>query len=173
MTDANPDLVDQIAILRKVFDLIPENTIITDPDGHIIYANPIVYRKTGFSEADVVGQNPGKLWGGHMPLEFYAEMWDTIKNKKRAWSGEIKNLTKDGEEFWVKLQISPVLGDDGEILFFLALEPDITERKKMAESLNDKADFLEKMSHLMVARELKMVSLKEEIDTLESHLSKN
>lgn len=161
---------DSIEAIKKLFDLIQEHLVITDVDGKILYANTAVLKKTGFSQEEIIGQNPGKLWGGQMPKEFYVEMWDTIKNKKMPWSGEIKNVTKDGKEIWVNLQINPVLDDDGDILFFVALEPDITERKKMAENLKNKSEFLDKMSRLMVDRELKMTTLKEEADTLKEQL---
>jgi signal transduction histidine kinase len=43
--------------------------------------------------------------------------------------GEVRNKRKDGVEYWQDLYISPVLDEDGQIKFFIGIEPNITERK--------------------------------------------
>lgn len=65
-----------------------------------------------------------------MPKEFYEKMWQAIKIEKRPFAAEVKNKRKDGTEYWQELHISPVLRENGEVKFFIGIEPDITERKE-------------------------------------------
>lgn len=122
----------------KKFELVIENTsqhvIITDTEGTIIYANPAVTAITGYSNEEVIGQNPS-LWGKQMPPDFYLKMWSTIKNEKKTFTGEIKNRRKNGEIYISKAIISPVLDNEGEIKFFVGLETDISKEKLLEQAL--------------------------------------
>lgn len=128
--EAREALARQVEALRQGFDDMPDHVIVTDADGHIIYANPAVERHTGFSVGEVLGKNPADLWGGHMPKEFYVHLWQTIKGEKRTFRGEVRNRRKDGTEYWQELSITPVLNAAGEAVFFIGIEPDITARKE-------------------------------------------
>ncbi len=116
--------------LKWGFDEVNDHVVITDPDANIIYANKAVERNTGFSIDEIIGRSPGDLWGGQMPKEFYEKMWQTIKIEKRPFVAEVKNKRKDGTEYWQELHISPVLWENGEVKFYIGIEPNITERKK-------------------------------------------
>jgi PAS domain S-box-containing protein len=103
--------------------------VITDTNGNILYANSAAERNTGFSVVEMIGRTPGDLWGGHMPEDFYRRMWHTIKDELRPFHGEVRNVKKDGDEYWQDLLISPILDDNGNVRFFVGVEPDITDRK--------------------------------------------
>lgn len=120
------------------FDLINDHVIISDPDGFILYANKGVEKQTGFSAEEILGRNPGDMWGGNMPREFYEKMWDTIKNKKQPFAGEVLNKRKDGVETWQEIRISPVLDEQGDVKFFIGIEPNITARKKQEQEQQEK-----------------------------------
>lgn len=119
----------EIESLKKGFDLLSDHVVITDPDGNIIYANKAVETNTGFSVSETLGKNPGDLWGGHMPKEFYEKMWHNIKTKKLPFIGEVQNRKKDGTPYWQEIHICPALDERGNIKFFIGIEPNITERK--------------------------------------------
>lgn len=130
--------------LKEGFDLVTDHVVITDPNANIIYANKAVERNTGFSREEAVGKNPGDLWGGEMPREFYEKMWQTIKTEKKPFVGEVKNKRKDGVEYWQEIHITPVLDEGGEVRFFIGIEPNITERKEK-EQFRD--EFVSIMAH--------------------------
>lgn len=136
--------VREVEPLRRAFDLVPHHIIITDPNAVIVYANAAVARQTGFSRDEIIGKNPAEVWGGHMPGEFYEKMWDTIKRKKQPFAGEVKNVRKDGAEYWQALYISPVLDEAGDIRFFIGIEPDITNHKQREQF---QAEFLSLVGH--------------------------
>jgi len=116
--------------LKKGFDLSPAHTIITDENGNILYANKAVEAHTSFSPEEIIGKNPGDFWGGNMPRSFYENMWHTIKIEKKPFAGEVQNKKKDGTLYWQELLITPILDEQGEIRFFIGIEPMISEKKK-------------------------------------------
>lgn len=120
----------KILPLKAGFDLLGDHVVITDENANILYANKAVERNTGFSANEVIGKNPGDLWGGEMPKEFYEKMWHTIKEEKKPFVGEVKNVRKDGTEYWQELHISPIFDERNEVQFFIGIEPNITERKE-------------------------------------------
>lgn len=112
------------------FESVADHVVITDADANIIYMNAAAERITGFPREECIGKNPGDLWGGNMPKEFYEKMWTTIKKDKKPFVGEVQNKRKDGIRYWQEFHISPVLEKDGGVQFFIGIEPTITERKE-------------------------------------------
>lgn len=123
----------QIENLRSGLDLSPVHIVITDENANVLYANKAVEQNTGFSQQEIIGKNPADLWGGKMPKKFYEDMWRTIKIEKKAFTGEIQNIRKDGTPYWQELLVTPVLNELGEVKFFIGMEPNITEKKKREE----------------------------------------
>jgi diguanylate cyclase (GGDEF)-like protein len=64
----------------------------------------------------------------HYAAKVYADLWATISSKK-SWSGEIKNRKKNGDSYWVRANIEPILDSDGDILGYQAIRQDITDKK--------------------------------------------
>lgn len=120
-----------------------EHVIFTDPDGVVIYANAAAEKMTGYSRQEIIGQKPS-LWGNQMSREFYKQMWNTIKTEKKLFSGEIKNKRKDGHFYIAASEIFPILDKAGEIKFFVGLERDITEEKRLEEA---RVNFIAIASH--------------------------
>ncbi|MDV2504710.1 MAG: PAS domain S-box protein, partial [bacterium] len=68
------------------------------------------------------------------PPEEYKRLWDTITSGGE-WRGEFLNKKKDGELFWVSASISPIRDAKGAITHFIAVQEDVTERKRAEEAL--------------------------------------
>lgn len=121
-------LSEEIHPLKIIFDQMKDHVIITDKNATIIYANPAMERRTGFKIYEAIGKNPGDLWGGRMPENFYQKMWYRIKIEKEPFIAEVENQRKDGSTYWQELRISPILDATGDIKFFIAIEPDVTSK---------------------------------------------
>lgn len=63
-----------------------------------------------------------------MPNSIYKELWETISSGK-IWKGELKNLKKNGDYYWVKAIIEPNFSKEGKIIGYSAIRYDITDRK--------------------------------------------
>jgi len=118
--------------LSAAVEQCPASIVITDPNGAIEYVNPKFEQVTGYSLAEVLGQNPRLLKSGRMRPEVYEELWRTI-TAGCEWRGEFLDKGKDGQLFWESASISPIRDPAGRITHFVAVKEDITERKK-AES---------------------------------------
>ncbi|MBI2013289.1 MAG: PAS domain S-box protein [Candidatus Colwellbacteria bacterium] len=163
-------LQKELSPITKAFDLIPEHIVITDAEGIILYANKGVEKQTGYSREEVIGKNPGHLWGGKMDKLFYEGMWRRIKTDKKPFFGEVKNVRKDGTEYYQELRVYPVLSEDGEIRIFIGIEPNITGRKAAEAELKKKFEEMDKLNKFMTGREVRMAELKKEVQTLKGRL---
>jgi len=109
-----------------------EAVMITSADGAIEYVNPAFTGITGYSRAEVVGQNPRMLKSDKHEPAFYQQLWATIL-KGEIWHGEILNRRKDGTLRTEEMYIDPVRSGRGEITHFIATKLDVTERKHLEE----------------------------------------
>jgi PAS domain S-box-containing protein len=130
------------------FQLAVENAsdqvVITDANGVVLYANKALETVTGYCPSEAMGQKAGRLWGKQMSLEFYKNMWKTIKFDKKNFTGEIKNRHKDGHKYIAEVSISPIIDGNGEVKFFVAIERDITRAKEVDRM---KTEFISLASH--------------------------
>lgn len=87
----------------------PNEVIIsrTDEKGKIIFANEAFAKISGYSVEELIGKAHNIVRHPDMPSSFYKELWSTLK-KKGKWSGCIKNLRKDGSEYWVFTEIKKI-----------------------------------------------------------------
>ena len=122
----------------KKFSLAIEQSgnivIITDNKGHIQYANPRFEETSGFKASEVLGKKPSILKSGEQTKSFYENLWDTI-NSGQIWRGEFRNQHKNGSLYWEIATIAPVQNDAGEIINFIAIKNEITERKRLEAEL--------------------------------------
>lgn len=111
------------------------NTIvITDVNGIIEYVNPKFTEITGYTFNESVGQSPRILNSGQQHNGFYENLWNTIQLGE-TWHGQFKNISKKGNVFWEQATITPILNNKGEIINYLAIKEDITERKEAEKKL--------------------------------------
>jgi hypothetical protein len=148
---------EQILKLSKAVKQSPAIILITDTKSIIEYVNPKFTHVTGYKPEEVLGKKPNILKGRNTSEEEYNKLWDTLFSGKE-WQGEFLNRKKNGEPYWVSASISPIIDDQGKITHFIAIQEDITERKRNEELLiiakedaekSDKlkSEFLAQMSH--------------------------
>lgn len=108
----------------------------TDTKGVITTANEAFCRIAGFTEAELVGKNHNIVRHPDMPEWAFKSLWDTVKDG-RPWRGIVKNRCKNGDHYWVRATVSPVL-HHGRVVGFLSL------RKKPARQEVSDAEALYK-----------------------------
>ncbi len=112
-------------IFAKAIQNSTNHTIITDPEGTILFANKAAEKITGFSETEMLDNTP-RLWGGMMSREFYRDFWSK-KASGEAFQGKITNRRKNGEIYYAIAHIAPIFGTEKEIIGFIGTEEDVTE----------------------------------------------
>jgi PAS domain S-box-containing protein len=140
-TIENARLFEESRKFRLGLERSADAVFMTDVEGTIVYANPAFEKIYGFSLDEVIGANPRIIKSGVIPREQYKEFWETLLNKGTI-SGEIVNKTKDGRLIPIEGTNSPILDEDGNILGFLAIHTDITQRKEDEEALNRRNEYL-------------------------------
>jgi PAS domain S-box-containing protein len=109
--------------------LITEAEPQDEPGPRIIFVNDAFVRRTGYTREEVLGRSPRFLNG---PKTSRTEL-NRIDAAMRAWQpvrSEVINYTRSGEEYWVELDIVPVANTAGAFTHWVAVERDITERKR-------------------------------------------
>jgi PAS domain S-box-containing protein len=130
---------------------------LTNTDGTIVYVNPAFEKIYGYSSEEAVGQTPRILKSGVISREQYEHFWTTLL-AKQVVAGEIINKTKDGQLVNIEGANIPILGENENLVGFLVVHRDISERKRAeaelqqtAERLREvdrlKSEFLANMSH--------------------------
>lgn len=104
------------------------------PGPKIIFVNPAFTQMTGYTAAEVLGMTPRILQG---PRTDRAEINRLRHNLKQGevFSGETINYRKDGTEFHHEWQITPLRNASSEITHFVAIQRDITGRKRLEAQL--------------------------------------
>ncbi|MDX9924619.1 MAG: PAS domain S-box protein [Ignavibacteriaceae bacterium] len=138
---------ERLKLLNRAVESSSLAIQITDADGNVIYINPFFTTISGYSFEEIFGKNLRLLKSGNQSNSFYKELWDTILSGK-DWNGEIQNKRKNGELYWVRSSISPIINKDGKITNFVAINEDITEKKKMIEDLMVAKDRAEEMNRV-------------------------
>ncbi|MDP3391146.1 MAG: EAL domain-containing protein [Methylococcaceae bacterium] len=124
----------QLKLAAKVFEQSTEGFLITDAQSNVIRVNHAFTAITGYSEDEVLGQNPRFLSSGRQNQDFYRTMWQQI-NSIGYWQGEIWNRRKNGQEYPEFLSISAVHNQLGQVTEYVAVFSDITKQKASEDQL--------------------------------------
>lgn len=124
----------QLKLLLAGIEQTQDSVIITDVDGKIQYVNPAYERITGFSKDEAIGRRPSITKSGKQSKDFYEKLWSTIL-KGDIWSGELINKSKSGVLYNEEMTIAPVKNSDDNVVNFIAIRRDITEKKALEEKL--------------------------------------
>lgn len=122
--------------IDRYSDLFDENIISsqTDKKGIIINCSKAFSKISGFSKEELIGNPHSIVRHPDMQSSLYSDMWKKLLNGE-MWQGEVKNLAKDGRDYWVDARIYPDFDEDKNICGYHAIRQDITD-KKMIEKLS-------------------------------------
>ncbi len=126
--------------LSQAVEQSPVSIMITDLQGNIEYVNPQLCKITGYTEEELIGQNPRILKSGHTPEIQFKNLWNAI-TAGQSWSGELYNKKKNGDLFWENVTISPIKNKENHSTHYLAVKEDISLRKEYEERLLYQASY--------------------------------
>jgi PAS domain S-box-containing protein len=121
--------------LMAAIEQVGEAIVVTDAQGSIQFVNPAFERMTGYTREEAIGKNPRILKSSEQNELFYQNLWDTISGGK-TWEGHMINKRKDGTFYAEETTISPVLGETGRIVNYVAVQHDITEHLRLASQFH-------------------------------------
>ncbi|WKY47361.1 sensor domain-containing diguanylate cyclase [Eubacteriaceae bacterium ES3] len=123
---------DQMRTYYHAIEHSPVAVLISDDKGEIEYVNPHYTKITGYTPADLIGQNIGVLYQESQMKHVYEDLHNTVTRGK-IWKREQENFKKDGELYWEYISISPIFDENGEIFHYVSVKEDITKRREESE----------------------------------------
>ena len=141
----------QLKLLESVITNANDSVLITEAepiDGNgprILYVNEAFTKMTGYNKEEVMGKTPRILQG---PDSDRLEL-DRLRKALEKWETceiEIINYKKNGEPFWVNFSVAPIANKDGWFTHWIAIERDITDKKKAEEELRQKNEEMKQLS---------------------------
>ncbi|ASJ71910.1 hybrid sensor histidine kinase/response regulator [Granulosicoccus antarcticus] len=132
--------------------------IITNAKEEIEWVNAGFEKMTGYSSGEIIGKRPASfLQGPDTDPDIRHQMRERL-SAQESCELEVINYSKSGIPYWVNIAVQPVFDDDGVLRNFIAIESDVTERKKAERQLYEakteaekanlaKSEFLSRMSH--------------------------
>ncbi len=147
---------EEIKLLAYALESINEGVSITDVNDRITFVNRAFCKNYGYEEEELIGKNSEIFRSkNNLPQTINEILPQTLKG---GWKGEILNQRKSGEEFPIYLSTSVILDENGKPIALMGVSSDITDRKKVEESLilakekaeemnRLKSNFLANMSH--------------------------
>lgn len=121
-------------LLTTAIEQLAEAIMITDTAGAIEYVNPAFEQITGYSRAEVLGQNSRLLKSGKQEESCYREMWETL-TRGEVWNGRLVNRRKDVTVVEVEETICPVRDATGCTVNYVAVLRDVTREARIEAQL--------------------------------------
>lgn len=127
---------------KKYRDLVESaNSVILrwKPDGSITFFNAYAQKFFGFTEDEIIGKS---VVGTIVPRvetsgrDLEGLMKDIMRDPEAHMFNENENIRKNGEKVWIAWTNKPIVDETGALVEVLSVGNDITERKKMEESLH-------------------------------------
>lgn len=123
---------------------------ITDLKGVITYVNDKFADLSKYSKTELLGKTHSIVNSNFHEPEFFKNMWLTIGSGK-VWRGEIRNLSKLGEHYWVDTTIVPTLDEHNRPISYVSIRYDITDKKDAHQTISSeraRTAYAEKMASL-------------------------
>ena len=130
--DALAEKVDDLKLLGAVVDNAYFGISIVDlntPKNSLIYVNPAFTRVTGYTQEEVIGTTCRIFQDGISDSETMDKINWALKNKT-ACTVEFLDQRRNGDEFWNRLSIFPVMLEENMPRYYVLFQNDISELKK-------------------------------------------
>ncbi|MDX2103252.1 MAG: PAS domain S-box protein [Alphaproteobacteria bacterium] len=139
----------EMAMLAEIARRTGNMVLVTDRERRILWANPSFERQSGYRLEEVLGQNPGTLLQGEgTDTSTIATMRDSLKAGGGFSNVDVLNYARDGRPYWVRIEVVPLPGADGQTERFLAIETDITDQRRREEELTSQRRLWEDAARL-------------------------
>lgn len=149
-TEASLRLLEAAVSSLKDVILITDAESLDEPGPRIVFVNDAFEQLTGYSREEVLGRSPRFLQGPETSREELDRIRIALERRLPVRS-EIINYTKGGRPFWTEINIVPLTDTSKESLYFVAVQRDITDRKRT------EAQMLETETRLAHAQKLEAI----------------
>src|SRR5438045_188309 len=161
-----------------IIDDAPDPVFVSDLEGKIIQANDAVSQLLGFRQDEVVKQSLSRFISPEETREFTAALREVVEHgvtrnarlNPRSASGEIIPTTLNASA--LRDSDGKVIGAIGILRDMRAYEEVVRDLEQSKTELQEKILDLEKFEEVVVGRELKMIALEKELESLQRERDK-
>ena len=143
----------ELALLSLVTQKTNSAVIVTDAQGYIEWVNEGFVRMTGYELEEVKGRKPGSFLQGPGTDPATVTLIREHLCRAEPIVAEILNYTREGVAYWIRLDIVPLLEDDGRVSCFVAFQTDMSKEYEQRQHLRRAGEQLGRMyyaqSHLL------------------------
>lgn len=123
-------------------EVSPVGIFHTNYEGKFLYVNDRWCEITGFLRKEALEK--GLTWGIYPDdRKKVLQEWCDVAEQDRPFQSEYRIVHTDGRIFWVYGQMVAEKGENGEVMGYLGMITDITDRKKIEEVLEERNEFIE------------------------------
>jgi PAS domain S-box-containing protein len=119
-----------------------DSVVITDAEGKTLWTNQAFTKLTGYALEEVLDQKPGRLLQGEETSPQSIQLLHDAEKNFSDIEVELINYRKNGEKYWVRLKISPIVNAYGERRF-IAIQTDITKQINYIKTIENNQEDLD------------------------------
>lgn len=128
-----------LKLIKAAVEQVSHSVVITTaeldaPGPHIVYVTPAFLRMTGYAKDEIIGKTPRLLQGPNTDRNVLAKMRHQLA-EGQSFACELINYRKDRSEYLVELTLDPVRDAANHITHWIAVQQDVTERRRAEETL--------------------------------------
>jgi PAS domain S-box-containing protein len=158
--------------LRTLVNALPDLVWLKDINGVYLTCNPRFEAFFGAREADIIGKTDHDFVPAEMADYFRAHDLAAIAADGPSSNEEEVTFACDGHREILHTIKTPILDSAGQVIGVLGISRDITARKTAEDELRRNNDELQRFNRATVGRELVMVELKKQVNTLARELGR-
>lgn len=141
-TDARESISASNSFYEYAIEMAADEVFLMDEDSKILYVNQSACRKLGYSREELVGKYVWE-WDPLFKKEIWPSWWETFLKQKHM-QFETQHYTSSGEVFPVEIKAH--LYEFKGKFYSLAFVNDLTETKKIEQTIEDKSKELVNVS---------------------------
>ena len=189
LRDADGNVIGAIGVLRDMRELdkarayaesliknAPDPVFVSDLEGKILEANDAVSELLGFRRDEVVEQSLSRFISEEETREFTAALREVVERGVTR-NARLNPRAATGEVIPTSLNASALRDADGKVIGAIGVLRDMREYEAVVRDLEqsktelqEKILDLEKFEEVVVGRELKMIALEKELESLQDEV---
>jgi len=148
---------ERLRLLESCVEHINDIIIVADAgDGagtgqSIIYVNDAFVRLTGYSREEAVGRSPIFLHANDADPRELLRIDQALREGRPA-KAELLSRVRDGREAWLEVHMTPVADARGRYSHWVAVERDVSERRRTVQALREQATLLDNARDMIVVQ---------------------
>lgn len=124
----------QLRLLSSAMNSAINAMFITTREGEIVWFNDALLSFSGYTADELMHRNPRILSSGEHGAEFWTEFWQALAGGK-SWRGDLVNRRRDGSQYAVVQNVTPLYDEQGYLTHFLAVQQDVSEKKELEREI--------------------------------------